>query len=49
MCCVPVVLQIEWSGAVNDINKMAVNLSKNRETILAAWKDVIDDKSSTDW
>lgn len=28
---------------------MAINLNKNRETILAAWKDVVDDKSPTDW
>ncbi|XP_075236868.1 actin binding protein 1 [Lycorma delicatula] len=28
---------------------MAVNLTKNKESILSAWKDVVDDKSKTDW
>ncbi|KAK9501942.1 hypothetical protein O3M35_012570 [Rhynocoris fuscipes] len=28
---------------------MSVNLEKNREAILAAWKDVVDDKTATDW
>ncbi|KAL0277680.1 UNVERIFIED_CONTAM: hypothetical protein PYX00_004888 [Menopon gallinae] len=28
---------------------MAINLNKNRESLLAAWKDVLDDKTSTDW
>lgn len=28
---------------------MAVNLEKNREAILAAWKDVLDEKTPTDW
>lgn len=29
--------------------QMAVNLDKNREAILAAWKDVLDEKTPTDW
>lgn len=28
---------------------MSVNFDKHRSKIVAAWKDVIDDKSSTDW
>ncbi|GAB0094014.1 Drebrin-like protein [Sergentomyia squamirostris] len=28
---------------------MTVNLSKNREAIVAAWSDVLDDKTDTDW
>ncbi|XP_055693245.1 drebrin-like protein [Lutzomyia longipalpis] len=28
---------------------MTVNLSKNREAIVAAWQDVLDDKTDTDW
>ncbi|XP_059608810.1 drebrin-like protein [Phlebotomus argentipes] len=28
---------------------MTVNLSKNREAIVAAWRDVLDDKTDTDW
>uniref|UniRef100_A0A1B0DR28 Uncharacterized protein n=2 Tax=Phlebotomus papatasi TaxID=29031 RepID=A0A1B0DR28_PHLPP len=28
---------------------MTVNLSKNREAIVAAWQDVLDDKTETDW
>lgn len=28
---------------------MAINLNKNREALLAAWKDVLDDKTPTDW
>ena len=49
LCCVPVVLEIRLNSALNDIFKMAVNLNKNRESILAAWKDVVDDKSPTNW
>ncbi|XP_066998745.2 drebrin-like protein B [Anabrus simplex] len=28
---------------------MAINLSKYKESLLAAWKDVLDDKTDTDW
>lgn len=28
---------------------MAVNLNKYKSEIVAAWQDVIDDKSSTNW
>ncbi|CAD7080559.1 unnamed protein product [Hermetia illucens] len=28
---------------------MSVNLNKNRDKIIAAWKEVIDDKTATDW
>uniref|UniRef100_A0A1L8E5W7 Putative drebrin n=1 Tax=Nyssomyia neivai TaxID=330878 RepID=A0A1L8E5W7_9DIPT len=28
---------------------MTVNLSKNREALVAAWQEVLDDKSDTDW
>lgn len=28
---------------------MAINLDKNRDALIAAWKDVVDDKTSTDW
>uniref|UniRef100_A0A0A9ZIV2 Drebrin-like protein B n=3 Tax=Lygus hesperus TaxID=30085 RepID=A0A0A9ZIV2_LYGHE len=28
---------------------MAINLTKNRDAILDAWKDVVDGKTSTDW
>ncbi|KAG8232401.1 hypothetical protein J437_LFUL013972, partial [Ladona fulva] len=28
---------------------MAINLSKNRDTLLSAWKEVVDDKCKTNW
>uniref|UniRef100_A0A1B6L3R3 SH3 domain-containing protein n=1 Tax=Graphocephala atropunctata TaxID=36148 RepID=A0A1B6L3R3_9HEMI len=28
---------------------MAINVEKYKESLLAAWKDVVDDKSNTDW
>ncbi|XP_063232985.1 drebrin-like protein [Bacillus rossius redtenbacheri] len=28
---------------------MAINLTKNKDSLLAAWKEVVDDKSKTDW
>ncbi|XP_039294420.1 drebrin-like protein [Nilaparvata lugens] len=28
---------------------MAINLVKNKDALIAAWKDVVDDKSQTDW
>lgn len=28
---------------------MAINLNKHRELLVAAWKDVLDDKTATDW
>ncbi|XP_068618405.1 drebrin-like protein isoform X2 [Battus philenor] len=28
---------------------MAINLEKNREALLAAWKDVLDEKTDTNW
>lgn len=28
---------------------MAINLDKYRDSLVSAWKDVVDDKSSTDW
>ncbi|XP_046384415.1 drebrin-like protein B [Ischnura elegans] len=28
---------------------MAINLSKNRDTLLSAWKEVVDDKCATNW
>nr|CAD7442271.1 unnamed protein product [Timema bartmani] len=28
---------------------MAINLTKHKDSLLAAWKDVLDDKSMTDW
>lgn len=28
---------------------MAINLNKNHNKIVTAWKDVIDDKSATNW
>jgi len=28
---------------------MAINLTKYKESLQAAWKDVVDDKSMTDW
>lgn len=29
--------------------KMSVSFDKNRDKIISAWKEVLDDKSSTDW
>lgn len=29
--------------------KMAINLDKHREALIAAWKDVLDEKTDTDW
>ncbi|RVE50602.1 hypothetical protein evm_004726 [Chilo suppressalis] len=29
--------------------KMAINLDKHREALIAAWKDVLDEKSETNW
>ncbi|KAF6209554.1 hypothetical protein GE061_015302 [Apolygus lucorum] len=37
------------SGRRDTLPVMAINLNKNRDAILAAWKDVIDGKTSTDW
>jgi len=28
---------------------MAISFTKHKEALRAAWKDVIDDKSMTDW
>lgn len=28
---------------------MAINLDKHKSALLAAWKDVLDDKSDTNW
>lgn len=28
---------------------MSINLKKHQENIINAWKDVLDEKSSTDW
>lgn len=28
---------------------MSVNLDKNRDQLVAAWRDVLDDRSATDW
>lgn len=28
---------------------MAINLEKYKDSLISAWKDVVDEKSSTDW
>lgn len=28
---------------------MAVNLNKYKDSLVAAWKDVLDEKTDTDW
>lgn len=38
-----------FSFIVHLFLEMAVNLSKNSAALTAAWKDVLNDKSQTDW
>lgn len=28
---------------------MAINLEKNKQALIAAWKDVLDEKTETNW
>ena len=44
--------QSHWSGYIpsrDSASKMAINLNKNRSSLLEAWKDVFDEKTDTNW